>query len=102
VKDSDYSSTNFVTEGGHTYASAYAKPGATGFRLPSSNEWELAARWRGSDPTNTVSGYTNPYFTKGDSASGATADYNDTAASGDVAWYDGNAGGGVQAARRDA
>jgi formylglycine-generating enzyme required for sulfatase activity len=60
-------------DGSHTYASAYAKPGATGFRLPTSTEWELAARWRGSDATNTVSGYTTPYFTKGDSASGATA-----------------------------
>ena len=43
---------------------------ATGFRLLTSNEWELAARWR-NDATNTVSGYTNPYFTKGNSASGA-------------------------------
>jgi formylglycine-generating enzyme required for sulfatase activity len=91
ARDSDYSSTNFVTEGGHTYASAYEKTGAMGFRLPSSNEWELAARWRGSDSTNTVSGYTNPYFTQGDSASGAAADYNDTTATGVVAWYDGNA-----------
>jgi formylglycine-generating enzyme required for sulfatase activity len=89
AKNSDYSS-NFVTESGHTYASAYEKPGATGFRLPSSNEWGLAARWRGSDATNTVSGYTNPYFTKGDSASGATADYNDTTVTGAVAWYNGN------------
>jgi formylglycine-generating enzyme required for sulfatase activity len=93
AKNSDYSSTNFVTEGGHTYASAYAKPEATGFRLPSSGEWELAARWRGSDPINTVSGYTNPYFTKGDSASGAAWSYSDTTATGAVAWYDGNASG---------
>jgi uncharacterized repeat protein (TIGR02543 family) len=40
-------SSNFVKEeGGHTYASAYAKAGADGFRLPTRNEWELAARWR--------------------------------------------------------
>jgi formylglycine-generating enzyme required for sulfatase activity len=91
AKDSNYTS-NFVKEdSGYTYASAYEKPGATGFRLPSSNEWELAARWRGSDSTNTVIGYTDPYFTQGDSASGAVADYNDTVASGDVAWYYGNA-----------
>jgi formylglycine-generating enzyme required for sulfatase activity len=89
--------SNFVTEGGHSYASAYAKPGATGFRLPASEEWELAARWRGSDPTNTVSGYADPYFTKGDSASGATA--SDVAATGAVAWHDGNAGGKAQAVK---
>ncbi|MEW5817277.1 MAG: SUMF1/EgtB/PvdO family nonheme iron enzyme [Spirochaetota bacterium] len=62
---------------------------ATGFRLLSSNEWELAARWR-NDATNTVAGYTDPYFTQGDSASGATADYNDAAATQAVAWYDAN------------
>jgi formylglycine-generating enzyme required for sulfatase activity len=81
-------SSNFVKENSsHTYASAYAKPGTTGFRLPASNEWELAARWRGNDSTNTVSGYTNPYFTKGDSASGATASYSNAAATNAVAWY---------------
>jgi formylglycine-generating enzyme required for sulfatase activity len=83
--------SNFEKENGsYTYASAYAKTGATGFRLPTGNEWELAARWRGSDPTNTVSGYTNPYFTRGDSASGATANYNDATATGLMAWYNGN------------
>ena len=59
----------------------------TGFRLLSSMEWELAARWR-TDFTNTVEGYSNPWFTQGDSASGATADYNDAAATGLVAVYD--------------
>jgi formylglycine-generating enzyme required for sulfatase activity len=84
--------SNFVKEGGHTYASAYAKPGTTGFRLPTSEEWELAARWRGSDNTNTVGSYSTPYFTKGNSASGATADYSDTTETELVAWYSGNAG----------
>jgi formylglycine-generating enzyme required for sulfatase activity len=74
-----------------TCASAYEKPGTTGFRLPTSNEWELAARWRADDPINTVNGYTNPYFTKGNSASGAVAYYNDVAATEAVAWYTGNA-----------
>ena len=44
-----------------------------GFRLPTSNEWELAARWQGqTDGGNSilVNGY---YYTKGDSASGASA-----------------------------
>jgi formylglycine-generating enzyme required for sulfatase activity len=60
---------------------------ATGFRLLTSDEWELAARWRGNDTTNTVSGYANPYFTKGNSASGDTADYTNLTAAHDVAWY---------------
>jgi formylglycine-generating enzyme required for sulfatase activity len=49
---------------------------ATGFRLLTNNEWELAARWR-NDTTNTVGGYTNPYFTKGNSASGSYTSYDD-------------------------
>lgn len=61
---------------------------ATGFRLPTHYEWELAARWRGNDPTNTVPGYTNPYFTKGDSASGATANYLNLLATQAVAFYE--------------
>jgi hypothetical protein len=44
---------------------------SNGFRLPNSLELELAARYRGNDSTNTVSGYGPPYFTKGNSASGA-------------------------------
>jgi formylglycine-generating enzyme required for sulfatase activity len=52
-------------------------------------EWELAARWR-TDSTNTVAGFSDPWFTKGNSASGATADYNDAGASGAVAWYSAN------------
>jgi uncharacterized repeat protein (TIGR02543 family) len=77
----------------YQYSSAYTKPGADGFRLPEIDEWGLAARWRGSDMTNTVSGYTNPYFTKGNSASGATADYTNAAATGAVAWYADNSSG---------
>jgi formylglycine-generating enzyme required for sulfatase activity len=52
----------------------------TGFRLPTSAEYELAARWR-SNTVNTVASYTTyPFFTKGDSASGATANVYDTTA----------------------
>jgi len=53
----------------------YIKDDAKGFRLLTSNEWELAARWR-DDTVNTVSGYTDPWFTKGNSASCATTYYN--------------------------
>jgi uncharacterized repeat protein (TIGR02543 family) len=101
AKDSDDSS-NFTLEGGHSCRSAYAKPGATGFRLPTSNEWELAARWRGNDTANTVSSYTDPYFTQGDSASGATADHNNATATGDVAWYTDNASGTLSVSQKGA
>ena len=46
------------------------EPGADGFRLLTSDEWELAARWR-DNSVNTVPGYSNPWFTTGSSASGA-------------------------------
>ena len=65
----------------------YEKPGATGFRFLTSEEWELAARYRGTDTTNTVqlviSGvdFSAPadglYWTIGSSVSGATKVYND-------------------------
>jgi formylglycine-generating enzyme required for sulfatase activity len=53
------------------------KSGASGFRLPTSQEWELAARWR-KDAVNSVSGFTNhasytSYFTKGEYASGVNS-----------------------------
>jgi formylglycine-generating enzyme required for sulfatase activity len=51
---------------------------ATGFRLPSSYERELAARWS-TGGVNTVSGYSNPFFTRGNSASGAYTFYKDAA-----------------------
>jgi hypothetical protein len=50
-----------------------------GYRLPSANEWEMAARWRdGSE------------WTPADYASGATAGTYDIAATSAVAWYPGN------------
>ncbi len=59
---------------------------ATGFRLPTSYEWEMAARYRGTDKTNTVDiisdgiDFANPpdglYWTKGNSISGAADFYS--------------------------
>ena len=78
---------NIIRDSTDATACDNAVAGSTnGFRLLTSNEWELAARWR-NDATNTVAGYSNPWFTKGNSASGATADYNDLTATGLVAVY---------------
>ncbi len=65
---------------------------ANGFRLPTSMEWELAGRFRGNDSTNTVDGFSNPYFTKGNSASGATGSYTDADATDAVGWHSDNSG----------
>ncbi|MBN2651035.1 MAG: SUMF1/EgtB/PvdO family nonheme iron enzyme [Spirochaetales bacterium] len=68
-----------------------------GFRLPSHSEWELAARWRGDDSSNTVAGVINnvkflrpPFFTKGNSASGAEYGYKKRASCDEYAWYNEN------------
>jgi formylglycine-generating enzyme required for sulfatase activity len=101
AKNSDHAA-NFEKEDAlYTYRSAYEKAGTTGFRLPTSNEWELAARWRGDDTTNVVNTApftTAPWFTKGNSASGATKSYDDADAEPTkaVAWYNANALGKTQ------
>jgi formylglycine-generating enzyme len=63
-----------------------------GYRLPASHEWEMAARWRNGsgDGAILVGGR---YWTPGDYASGATADYNNEAATRAVAWYRDATGG---------
>lgn len=63
-------------------------PTAKGFRLPTSTEWEFAARYRGNDSVNAIAGSDGTYYTKGNSASGATADYNNVSATSAVAVYD--------------
>ncbi|MGD8399825.1 MAG: SUMF1/EgtB/PvdO family nonheme iron enzyme [Bacillota bacterium] len=70
-----------------TQDNPYVNENAKGFRLPAAQEWELAARYRGNDSLNTVNGFSNPYFTKGDSASGATANYTNETVTAEVAWY---------------
>jgi len=67
-----------------------------GYRLPRNYEWAYAARYRGTDTTNVVTGTINgtdfdamsTKWTKGNSASDATDDYNDSTACREVAVYD--------------
>ena len=60
---------------------------ANGFRLSGSMEWEFAARYRGSDVTNSIAGSDGTRYTMGNSASGATADYSNKSATSAVAVY---------------
>ncbi|MDR1787349.1 MAG: SUMF1/EgtB/PvdO family nonheme iron enzyme, partial [Treponema sp.] len=62
----------------------YVKWDASGYRLPTDLEWELAAR--GGDPTNPAWNYT----------------YAGSNTIGDVAWYNGNAGGATHPVRAKA
>ncbi|MDR2445677.1 MAG: formylglycine-generating enzyme family protein, partial [Treponema sp.] len=57
----------------HQFGSVFADSAADGFRLPAAKEWEVAARWQESEAINAVNGLSDPYFCKGDSASGAAA-----------------------------
>ena len=70
---------------------------ATGFRLLTNDEWELAARYRGADKTNSVQStiggidFGNPadgvYWTKADCASGVIEDAIDFNSYNMVAWF---------------
>ncbi len=59
-----------------------------GYRLPTSMEWEMAARWK-NDPSSTHGSIERGgrWWTPGNYASGATASYTNAAATGAVAWY---------------
>ncbi len=59
---------------------------ANGFRLLTSNEWELAARYKDDSNGDGDIMDSGEYY-PGDYASGATDDYNNSAATGAVAWY---------------
>jgi sulfatase modifying factor 1 len=55
----------------------YVNLNAKGFRLVTNNEYEYAARYRGSDSTNAVLN-SGIYYTNGNSVSGATAFHDDS------------------------
>jgi formylglycine-generating enzyme required for sulfatase activity len=96
IRSVDNSST--VTTAYGSEDKPYVNLTAKGFRLPTSNEWELAARYIGpTKPTITplstdVISKGGLYWTPGNYASGATADYTTTATSA-VAVYGGVSSG---------
>lgn len=64
-----------------------------GYRLPTANEWEMAARWKNDTTTTNGSIYVGGrYWTPGNYASGATANYFHEGETRAVAWYSYGAG----------
>lgn len=57
-----------------------------GYRLPTSNEWELAARWRNTSGEGSIF-IGGRYWTMGMNASGAVSGYNNSGETSLVAWY---------------
>ncbi|MDH5721490.1 MAG: formylglycine-generating enzyme family protein, partial [Spirochaetia bacterium] len=74
-----------------SFDNPYYNPNAKGFRLPTNNEWELAARYIADINSDGDILDANEYY-PGNYASGATADHNNVAPTGEVAWYAVNAG----------
>ena len=73
----------------------YVLSTASGFRMLSSAEWELAARYKGSNSTSGAYEWpvgSGNWWTKGTYASGATADYTNASATQAVGWDVDNSG----------
>jgi formylglycine-generating enzyme required for sulfatase activity len=69
----------------------FVKSNANGYRLPTSNEWELAARFIADNNNDGDITDVGEYY-PGNYASGATADYSNAIATQLVAWYTANSG----------
>jgi len=89
-------SSHTITDGDAGSQDApYIKSDSTGFRLPTIDEWECAARYIGAiDPGYGIElpASSGIYWTPGGYASGATADTGNATATGAVAWYKLNSG----------
>lgn len=80
---------------------------SNGYRLPTANEWEMAARWLGTTPPTvgslatqriaTVNNGVTYYWTPGNYASGATENTGNATETQAVAWYSANSGGAAKA-----
>jgi formylglycine-generating enzyme required for sulfatase activity len=80
----DSSSVDYPNQGSQDHP--YVKSDADGFRLPTADEWELAARYvDDSDGDGSITEAGQHY--DGNYASGATDDYNNATATQQVAWY---------------
>jgi hypothetical protein len=65
-----------------------------GYRLPSSREWEMAAKWKNDTESTDGSIYRgNRYWTPHNYLSGATDYFRNATASNEVGWHNGNSGG---------
>ncbi|MBN1496147.1 MAG: SUMF1/EgtB/PvdO family nonheme iron enzyme [Spirochaetes bacterium] len=85
--DGVYGST--VNSEAGSFDNPHVRPRATGFRLLTSDEWELAARY--IDDANNDGDISDPgEYYPGDYASGATANGQYLWATNFVAWYDAN------------
>lgn len=84
---------NVIKDSTHPTAGDPVQENTNGFRLPTSNEWELAARYKGNDSSHGAITLGGLYWTPGNYASGAMADVNDASATQAVAWYNDNSVG---------
>lgn len=82
-------STDYPNSG--SFDDPYVNPNTSGFRLPTSNEWELAGRYKNDANSDGDIIDVGEYY-PGNYASGATADYTDQAATDLVSVNNNNAG----------